>query len=241
MAQIQQSDVDELLRLGRNFYKGGSKSGNKLYADMSLDKYGQRMANATHAMLETEQAWNAYIAAHPEYAQRGAVSQSGYGAFLYNRGVTAGNCGEMAAVITHLGLTQSTMAQKATHHITAETRGAVGQPDHAFNIYFNIETHPNLRWPPPFKTINEIAAHDTEGMWAIDLWSKVACPLSMYVTEVQNKAATWQTQSKMVASVGQLMPAAAFFVSIGVQRLDYDITAKVPGGPTTWTYYRTPD
>jgi hypothetical protein len=205
---IQQTDVDTVLERGREFYKFGFKTTNKFYLYPVLEKHLRRARSTTAESMATLDQQRALFTG----------SRRDYGQQLHENNLTLGNCGEMTAVIAWLIRTTSELASKVTMSMVAYT------PGNDANHYFNIVTDQTASWPPQFARIDQIeaVAPSTGGIWVIDLWSKIACPVADYPRLVREKADAWTLQNKMISYPGGQSSARQFIDFIAMQPLLYE-------------------
>lgn len=173
--------ADQVYREARAHFKGGTKSGNKIYSrNQPRARRAKIDTRATNAAAFTA-AWEASPNA---FVFRGSgMTLLSLGNLLLNSGNTYGQCAEMCALTAALFYRRSHAPLKIAVTL---------QFDHALVL---IGTLPHVcnsmaalaRTPPDMNC------------WAVDVWAGISCHPAEYLAQFHNKMLWWQAQGKLVA------------------------------------------
>jgi hypothetical protein len=205
---ITQSDVSQVLREARDFYKDGPKSLNKYYLRPTLPKHFKRNAQVTssEARARADQT-------------RNEISQYLYteaGEYLYTHQIKEGNCVEMCFVIFYLCKKSPVLAGKIKNVYFVEVMRA----NHAFVLLVDRDSPARLH---DYATIFDLVTKRPAGVWAIDCWMNIACACSHLMGAILAKHGEWCDQGKVVVS--GIKPTGVEFVN----HLDW--SSSVIGSP----------
>jgi hypothetical protein len=173
-----QDDATTVLTLVRNFYKGGLKSGTKMY------EHGpkQRTRNDNAVAGEDIRAEN-----RQKLIELGSVSA--FARYLVDNNIKVGNCGEMAALACHYAAVISSdtpvirYCELGDHHAFCMVmdRGA----------RYTAESLDAVLW---------MKSAQMTGVYIIDPWMNLACEASDYFNDSLRKLLGWKEQGKVVAN-----------------------------------------
>jgi arginyl-tRNA synthetase len=183
---FSQQDADRTLRNARAFYKGGSKSANKIYpvdkavatGDTKGLKMFQRTLTANEVNLKLER-----VREH-----RPGMTVADYGWHLYMKELTEGNCAEMNSVVASL-LRQTGLVSKDDAKMFWMDVNPPG--DHNFIVVSSDGSSPD------WANISGMRV-STGNFWAIDCWLNVACPAGDYPRRISEKLAKWASDWKQI-------------------------------------------
>jgi hypothetical protein len=180
---ISQSELSAVLMQARQFYKGGIKSGNKMY-DLSRvpnlsAKHHRRNSNAIKSDSERER--------QQELAELENIPDREWGGWLYSRGFTAGNCPEMSAVSAHLASESFKQRVKALFMVAVNYPG-----DHVF-VLLSVNGD-----QPTWEYIPNMGREAGSNFWVIDCWFNIACPAQDYFLKLWTTLDRWAEQGKYI-------------------------------------------
>jgi hypothetical protein len=185
---ITQLDVNTVLLQARAFYKTGWKSENKVYdpkqlADLGIleeDKHRNRNSNAIQAKENV-----ASLRATP------ITPDAAYGQHIVETDQSAGNCGEMCAVVAYYAQALATWRQGVCNIYICKV---LPPGNHSFVVLSGNGSMPNHH------RLAQTSSVIGRNFWAIDCWMNIACPLNQYLPNAMTKMNQWARQGKGITS-----------------------------------------
>ena len=184
---FSQQDADRILALARTFYKGRSKSANKIYpmeaafAPENTER-GMKMFQRT---LTANQVNNNLEKLREN---RPGMTVPSYGWQLYMNDKGEGNCAEMSSVVASF-LRQSGMLSQGSAKMFWMDVNPPG--DHNFIVVSSNG------FKPFWASINGMR-FSTDNFWALDCWFNVACPAPDYYRKISEKLTKWASEQKQI-------------------------------------------
>ncbi|MCU1248902.1 MAG: hypothetical protein JWQ49_1931 [Edaphobacter sp.] len=181
---ITQGDANRLLAQARAIYKGGWKSGNKIYISEPgappQQKHLIRNANAQSAKDHI-----------PELRTQAFEPPSAYGQMIVEDDQHAGNCGEMSAVVAYYCQFLPSWQQGACRVYYCKV---LHPGDHAFIVLSGNGM------PPPYHRLAQTSLLIGANFWVVDCWLNIACPFGQYLNRAIDKLREWGLQRKGIKS-----------------------------------------
>ena len=193
--RITLEDVRRVLQEGREFYKGGPKSSNKMY-ESALDEHQEIALNKK----EETRNLNAALAANEKYDLDAAtkdMSPVQKGEHIVTNNIRSGNCEEMTRATLHLCMADESIRSKMTGAWVANT---------APHTFLLVSDGPALGAQGSLKSLADLAHGAHEGVWVIDTWMNIACKGADYCDRIEQKIDKWAQQGKVVVYEREVMP-----------------------------------
>lgn len=190
---IMHSDVRQVLRDARDFYKDGPKSANKYYLRPTLPKHFRRNAHATSSEARERMDRTREELADYLYTEAGE--------YLYTRQVKEGNCVEMCFLVFYLCKRSARLAGKIKNIYYVEAPRA----NHTFVLLVDRDSAARVH---DHETLFDLVTKRPAGVWVIDCWMNIACDCSHLMGEIMAKQGSWRDQDKVI--VTRIDPAVQY-------------------------------
>jgi hypothetical protein len=124
-----------------------------------------------------------------------------YGKFMFDTGVPAANCGDLAQLACYLAFRRGVAADQLavvgvfTEGLKGNQKGA----DHAFAAYGNADMLDFLATMVSFPTMKDIKSSSfRDKVYAIDPWANLVCSINQYPAKAADKMRSWASYGKRV-------------------------------------------
>jgi hypothetical protein len=197
-----ESTAKKIFKDVRALYEAGFKSSNKSYDDddshVSWWKRISGKAKTRRQNQPTAKTELSGIRGTATYKTGGVLNA---GKILYEQGVSAANCGDLAALACHIAHTKYNVPADQLGRVGVYTKNkSVGKKgaDHAFAIYGSATDLYSMAHRDEL-SIELIDRHVLyRGIFAIDPWANLYCTLDKYPSKAADKMRSWGAYGKRV-------------------------------------------